>query len=64
MEDRNIEIEKRDAEWRIVLRDRDNALKASMDSRDNNCMNSLGHYKQSFCMMSYDVKNHRTLRNL
>ena len=64
MEDRNREIKKRDAEWRIVLRDRDNALKASMDSRDNNCMNSLGHYKQSFRMMSYDVKNHRTLRNL
>ena len=32
-----------------------------MDSRDNNCMNSLGHCKQSFCMMSYDVKNNRTL---
>ena len=34
---------KKDEEWRTVLRDRDNALKASMDSRDNNCMNSLGH---------------------
>ena len=32
-----------------------------MDSRDNNCMNSLGHCKQSFRMMSYDVKNNRTL---
>ena len=37
------------------MRDRDNALKASMDSRDKNCMNSLGHCKH------YDVKNNRTL---
>ena len=43
------------------MRDRDNALKASMDSRDKNCMNSLGHYKQSFRMLSYDVRNNRTL---
>ena len=37
------EIEIRDIEWRTVLRDRDrdNALKGSMDSRDNNFMNSL-----------------------
>ena len=47
--------------WRTVLRDRDNALKASMDSRDNNCMNSLEHCKQSFRMLSYDVRNNRTL---
>ena len=32
-----------------------------MDSRDNNCMNSLGHCKQSFCMMSYEIKNNSTL---
>ena len=32
-----------------------------MDSRDNNYMNSLGHYKQSFRMMSYEIKNNRTL---
>ena len=56
-----IELEKRDIEWRIVLRDRDNAKKASMDSRDNNCMNSLGHCKQSFRMMSYEIKNNRSL---
>ena len=60
-EEWKIEIEKKDAEWRTVLRDRDNALKASMDLRDNNCMNSLGHYKQSFRMMSYEIKNNRTL---
>ena len=50
------EIEKRDQEWRAILRDRDNALKVSMDSRDNNWKNSLEHCKQSFRMMSYDVK--------
>ena len=44
-----------------MLRDRDNALKASMDSRDNNCMNILGHYKQSFRLMSYEIINNRTL---
>ena len=43
------------------MKDRDNALKTSMDSRDKNCMNSLGHYKQSFRMLSYDVRNNRTL---
>ena len=32
-----------------------------MDSRDNNCMNSLGHCKQSFRLMSYEIKNNRTL---
>ena len=41
--------------------DRDNALKGSMDSRDNNFMNSLEHYKQSFRLLSYDVRNDRTL---
>ena len=55
------EIERRDAEWRTILRDRDNALKASMDSRDNNYMNSLGHCKQSFRLMSFEIVNNRTL---
>ena len=55
------EIEKRDTEWRTILRDRDNALKTSMDSRDNNCMNGLGHCKQSFRLMSYEIKNNWTL---
>ena len=50
-----------DIKWRTVLRDRDNALKPSMDSSDNNCMNSLGHCQQSFRMMSYEVKNNKTL---
>ena len=58
MEDRNRE---KGPEWRTVLRDKNNAMKANMDSRDNNCMNSLGHCKQSFCLMSYEIKNNRTL---
>ena len=60
-EEWKVEIEKRDTEWRTVLRDRDNALKASMDLRDNNCMNSLRHCKQSFHLMSYEIINNRTL---
>ena len=55
------EIEKRDIEWRTILRDRDNTLKASMDSRDSNFMNSLGHCKQSFGLMSFEIINNRTL---
>ena len=55
------EIEKRDIEWRTILRDRDDALKASMDSKDNNYMNSLGHCKQSFRLMSYEIINNWTL---
>ena len=43
------------------MRDKDNALKARLDSRDNNCINSLRHCQQSFLMMSYEVKNNRTL---
>ena len=43
------------------MRDRDNALKASMDSRDNKCMNSLRDCKQSFYLMSYEIINNRTL---
>ena len=32
-----------------------------MDSIDNNCMNSLGHCKQSFRLMSYEIINNMTL---
>ena len=32
-----------------------------MDSRDNNCMNGLGHCKQSFRLMRYEIKNNWTL---
>ena len=60
-EELKVEIEKRDTKWRTVLRDRDNSLKASMDSRDNNCMNILGHCKHSFHLMSYEIINNGTL---
>ena len=55
-----LEIEKMDQDWRAILRDRDNTLKASMDVRDNNCKNNIEHCKQIFRMMSYDVKNNKT----
>ena len=32
-----------------------------MDARDSNCMNSLGHYKQSFRLMSFEIVNNKTL---
>ena len=60
-EEWKVEIEKRDIEWRTILRDRDNALKASMGSRDNNYMNNLGHCRQSFLLMSYEIIKNRTL---
>ena len=60
-EEWKVEIEEKDIEWRTILRDRDNALKASMDSRDSNFMNSLGHCKQSFCVMSFEIINNKTL---
>ena len=43
------------------MRERDNALKGRMDSRDNNFMNSLEHCKQSFRLLGYDVGKDRTL---
>ena len=55
------EIEKKDQEWRAILRDRDNTLKVSMDARDSNYMNSLGHCKQSFLLMSYEIVNNKSL---
>ena len=39
----------------------DNTLKASMDARDRNFMNSLGHCKQSYFLMSFEMINNRTL---
>ena len=32
-----------------------------MDSRDRNFMNSLGHCKQSFRVMSFEIINNKTL---
>ena len=76
-------MEKRDTEWRTVIRDRevafwtetgkheaelikmledrDNALKACLESRDNNWMNSQELCKQSCRLMTYEQVNNRTL---
>ena len=44
-----------------MLEDRDNALKACLESRDNNWLNSLAHCKQRFRLMTYEQVNSRTL---
>ena len=36
-------------------------MKACLESRDNNWLNSLAHCKQSFCLMTYEQVNNRTL---
>ena len=44
-----------------MLEDRDNTLKACLESRDKNWFNSLAHCKESFCVMTYEQVNIRTL---
>ena len=44
-----------------MLEDRDNALKASLESRDQNWLNNLAHCKQSFLLMTYEQVNNKTL---
>ena len=44
-----------------MLEDRDNALKAGLESRDKNWFNSLEHCKQSFRLMTYEQVNNKTL---
>ena len=44
-----------------MLENRDNALKACLESRDKNWLNSLEHCKQSFRLMTYEQVNNRTL---
>ena len=49
-----------------MLEDKDNALKADLESRDlesrdMNWLNSLEHCKQSFRLMTYEQVNNRTL---
>ena len=43
-------MKKRDEEWR-----------AELEKRDENWLNSLAHYKQSFRLMTYEQVNNRTL---
>ena len=52
---------KHEAELIKMLEDRDNALKACLESRDNNWLNSLEHCKQSCRLMTYEQVNNRTL---
>ena len=56
------ETGKHEAGLTKMFKDRDNALKACLESRDNNWLNSLTHCKQSFCLMTYEQINNRTLR--
>ena len=55
------ETGKHEVELIKMLEDRDNALKESLESRDQNWLNSLEHYKQSFLLMTYEQVNSRTL---
>ena len=44
-----------------MFEDRDNALKACLKSRDKNWLNTLARCKESFCLMTYEQVNNRTL---
>ena len=44
-----------------MLGDRDNALKACLESRGKNWLNSLAHCKESFILIIYEQVNSRTL---
>ena len=55
------EIGKHEARLIKMLEDKDNALKACLESRDNYWLNTLAHCKQSFRLMTYEQVNNRTL---
>ena len=44
-----------------MLEDRDKAMKAVLESRNRDWMNSLKHCKESFRLMTYEQVNNRTL---
>ena len=44
-----------------MLEDRDNVMKASLESRDKDWLNSLEHCKESFRLMTHEQVNNRTL---
>ena len=44
-----------------MIRDRDNALNACLESRDKNWLNNLAHCIEIFCLMKYEQVNNRTL---
>ena len=44
-----------------MKRDRDNSLKACLESRDKNWLNNFSHCRESFHLMTYEQVNNRTL---
>ena len=44
-----------------MLEDRDNAVKATLESRDKDWLNILVHCKESFRLMTHEKVNKRTL---
>ena len=44
-----------------MLEDRDNAMKAALESRDRDGLNSFSHCKESFKLMTQEQVNNRTL---
>ena len=44
-----------------MLEDRDTAMKATLESRDRDWLNSLEHCKESFRLMTHEQVNNRTL---
>ena len=44
-----------------MLEDKDNAMKAALESRDKDWLNSLKHCKESFRLMAYEQVNNKTL---
>ena len=55
------ETGKHEARLIKMFEDRDNALKACLESKDNNWLNSLAQCKKSFILMTYEQVNNRTL---
>ena len=43
-----------------MLEDRDNSLKACLESRDKNWLNSLAHCKKIFSLITYEQVNNKT----
>ena len=56
-----IETGKHEAGLLKMSEDRDNALKACLESRDKNWLNSMAHCEESFRLMTYEQVNNRTL---
>ena len=55
------ETGKNEAGLSKMLGDRDNALKACLESRDKNWLNNLAHCKESFRLITYEQVNNIAL---